>query len=464
MRLAAKSWKYLGIAYYQTWVFIVVMSLAMVPEGQQVVDETWLRVALSGTLALALIAVMFFEHHLDVLHNGRWVLSMAGCLAGVGTLVMSQAIALYGSMALCAFGIVCISVGNATILLAWIEYLVRVPQSEQLRYTLTAWPVAALAVPVVSLLPQGALGAVACILPVASALTIIACSQYRCAGEREAWSGLEAGTTWKRPQTRLLCACLVVSFAFGCARTLPAVTAVMANSSWAYFLVALAFVTVLVLSRTGVVGPDLAVKVYRLCFPVLILSYLALPFLPSAATAFDVASLMAASYLFEMLVWLVCPLVVVERGFGNLQLFGWGAVAFHVGSFIGLLFGDWAEDLFGFDGFSTMLPMCIAGALVVVMGYVFREQGVSDLFKPARMDAAVEVPQDALLSLCRELAEEFGLTAREEQVLVLLARGRSVPYIEQELSISTSTAKTHVRHIYDKLGVHNKQELLDLFA
>jgi DNA-binding CsgD family transcriptional regulator len=62
-----------------------------------------------------------------------------------------------------------------------------------------------------------------------------------------------------------------------------------------------------------------------------------------------------------------------------------------------------------------------------------------------------------------ELAEANGLTARETQVLRLLSQGRSVPFIRDELVISRDTAATHVKHIYAKLGVHSRQELLDLF-
>ena len=44
----------------------------------------------------------------------------------------------------------------------------------------------------------------------------------------------------------------------------------------------------------------------------------------------------------------------------------------------------------------------------------------------------------------------------------LLARGRSVPYIRDELVISKETAATHAKHVYAKLGVHSRQELIDL--
>ena len=38
--------------------------------------------------------------------------------------------------------------------------------------------------------------------------------------------------------------------------------------------------------------------------------------------------------------------------------------------------------------------------------------------------------------------------------------GRNVPAIAQELSISKNTVQTHVRHIYEALGVHTRQDLV----
>lgn len=58
-------------------------------------------------------------------------------------------------------------------------------------------------------------------------------------------------------------------------------------------------------------------------------------------------------------------------------------------------------------------------------------------------------------------ARAVGLTARETEILSLLVRGRTLPYIANELFVTTGTVKTHVRHIYERSLVNNRQELLD---
>ena len=60
------------------------------------------------------------------------------------------------------------------------------------------------------------------------------------------------------------------------------------------------------------------------------------------------------------------------------------------------------------------------------------------------------------------VAVQFGLTSRQTEVLLCLAQGRNANYIAQKFTISPHTAKSHIYNIYNKLGVHSQQELLDI--
>lgn len=71
-------------------------------------------------------------------------------------------------------------------------------------------------------------------------------------------------------------------------------------------------------------------------------------------------------------------------------------------------------------------------------------------------------PADATDAKLRAAAETYGLSPREVEVVALLLRGRSIPYICDELFIAKSTAQTHVRHIYAKMDITGgRQELID---
>jgi DNA-binding NarL/FixJ family response regulator len=58
----------------------------------------------------------------------------------------------------------------------------------------------------------------------------------------------------------------------------------------------------------------------------------------------------------------------------------------------------------------------------------------------------------------QELEEALGLTAREAEVLALMARGLTNREIADELVISVKTAGVHVSHILSKLDVPNRLE------
>jgi DNA-binding NarL/FixJ family response regulator len=51
-----------------------------------------------------------------------------------------------------------------------------------------------------------------------------------------------------------------------------------------------------------------------------------------------------------------------------------------------------------------------------------------------------------------------GLSAREEEVLALLALGKTNAQIAEQLFLSVDTVKTYVRRVFAKLGVHNRTQ------
>jgi DNA-binding CsgD family transcriptional regulator len=53
-------------------------------------------------------------------------------------------------------------------------------------------------------------------------------------------------------------------------------------------------------------------------------------------------------------------------------------------------------------------------------------------------------------------AEPDGLTAREHEVLEWVASGKTNQEIAELLVLSPHTVRTHLEHIYDKLGVHSR--------
>lgn len=53
------------------------------------------------------------------------------------------------------------------------------------------------------------------------------------------------------------------------------------------------------------------------------------------------------------------------------------------------------------------------------------------------------------------------LSKREAEVYGLASVGFSTRYIARKLWLSPRTVETHIRHIYEKLGVHSRDELIE---
>lgn len=127
-------------------------------------------------------------------------------------------------------------------------------------------------------------------------------------------------------------------------------------------------------------------------------------------------------------------------------------------SFAALLLG---VGMFGHPGLEGAVAAAATyGTLVVVWFLLRRVQRVSQLALGAEIP--VNAGEDPLALTCKRVAESHGLSPRETEVLCLLAQGRSRTFIQSELFLSDGTVKTHIRHIYQKLDVHSKQELISL--
>jgi len=98
-----------------------------------------------------------------------------------------------------------------------------------------------------------------------------------------------------------------------------------------------------------------------------------------------------------------------------------------------------------------------------VAGYLPKEarrQQIADaVLACARGDNVV--PPDVAAGLVSEIRlratnDAPALTERERQVLKSIADGKSLPQIASELYLGVTTVKTHVQHLYEKLGVSDR--------
>jgi DNA-binding NarL/FixJ family response regulator len=109
-----------------------------------------------------------------------------------------------------------------------------------------------------------------------------------------------------------------------------------------------------------------------------------------------------------------------------------------------------------YDTDADILPAVEAGAT----GYLLKDAPREELYRAVRATArgeAVLAPSVAarLMRRVREDGTE-GLSARELEVLMLVADGGTNQEIGRALHISVATVKSHLIHIFSKLGVSDR--------
>jgi DNA-binding CsgD family transcriptional regulator len=85
-------------------------------------------------------------------------------------------------------------------------------------------------------------------------------------------------------------------------------------------------------------------------------------------------------------------------------------------------------------------------------------RGVGELTELFFASRDIDLGRKAGLDMPREFRRAEGLSPREREVHDLLTQGCTNREIAKTLFISESTAKVHVRHIFEKLGVHSRAE------
>lgn len=155
----------------------------------------------------------------------------------------------------------------------------------------------------------------------------------------------------------------------------------------------------------------------------------------------------------------VLPVSVYGVGFAALY------AGYAAGGFVGVYLAQYAESVTGLlIGCSILSLLCIG----LSFAWIFREragEGIARVEGEKGSAAAQSEPSsfdgffDAAIA---QVQQEFELSPREAEVLSLMARGRTGPYISETLFISQNTTKKHIQHIYRKLDIHSNQEAIDL--
>lgn len=220
------------------------------------------------------------------------------------------------------------------------------------------------------------------------------------------------------------------------------------------------FIALVVLVGFGMLSwkPDVAYKIGLLLITA---GFLATPFLKSVALSSSIV--MAGYTCFDMMGWIIIAALAVrhERCAGGVialsRLFELGGVL--CGGIVGVLATGWAwSDDANMAIVSTAIAYVLVAAAVLLL-----YRGTTSVWSLMERPKAEEGLRSELGALVvSTMSERYGLTPRETDMLGFFAAGRSIPWIAEHEGISEGTVRSHTRHLYEKIDVHSRQELLDV--
>ncbi|MGV8083979.1 MAG: response regulator transcription factor [Coriobacteriia bacterium] len=200
--------------------------------------------------------------------------------------------------------------------------------------------------------------------------------------------------------------------------------------------------------------------IQRISLPVLVVGLLALPYINTAGRMFCAFGLILMYACYDMSNWGLLAILGNEYKVQTTYHYSRGRSTIMLGLTIGWGIGH----LFNYGPHGNAIAMLaislgLAGALAIVDAIVpFGDDHLAMLEGP---ETRVRAP-GSWRQRCVKVAEAHGLSPREFEVFLFLAKGRNTAHIERSLLISGHTIKTHIYRIYRKLGVNTQQELIDL--
>lgn len=450
------GWRLLGLGFWQAWQMISMCTSTLVPHTEQFsAAGNALLWVLSLTAMGYLVVILAARRHAPFLaRRSRFLL--AGGLTAAGTVTVPLALtygAGPGGFALFLAGAAAVSFGNALLLIMWGELWSALATGRVGRHLYVSYTFAFVLFFIAYAMPQWVAVAFNATMPIISATVLMACKKE----PRREPSVLPLDIR-AIPVGRILGCILVISIVYGTSQGMVNTFAEGDTSFIAKALI-LAGGGIAAITLSMVVAPSSAepIALYRPVIPAMIAGLILLLLLPAPYRFLGAGLIIMGVYCLDMFMMLVSTDVAFRARIPIALSFGLVIFCARTGTLAGSIAADvlqqpalWSATLRTDTFLVSMLILALVGMLF------FTQVDVQRLYATPRT-----TPDTSLEQKCSNIAHMCRLTNRETEVLILLARGRTVRYICDELSIAQGTTKHHVSSIYRKVGVFDRQGLLD---
>ena len=460
--------RFLGFGFYWAWMTTFWTGTIRSPLGMPTIGQTTLaRIAVQAATTVAFIIAALFARRL-MSSSGQGFLVLGGVILGpVGTVVATLGHNQTGGGApiYVVVSWVCLGVACACITLLWGRFYASIGLKRASLYMPLSLVLAVIAGLILGSMQTLAATLLTTLLPVFSVgMFLLVASELPTSEEhavlsrrqprRVLWRMVLAIGVYGTTLGFYLYSCAL----FGQGGSFPSAGRVVA--------LCVPLVTILLLRRHNL-G-----LIFRITLPLTAAGFLLLPLLGANAGWIGAAVVAAGGTFFDILTWIALSEIAHGGRLTPIRVFGLGRAANAGGIALGwlgsyLLLGTTPTNPSPVLGFSVGMVFI----LILTTTLILKEE---DFPAKEATPRALVVTEDGMPApethngpghwrrVCTRIAHEHDLSPREEEVMVLLAKGRSMKHIEETLVISFHTAKSHANHIYRKLGVHSREELIDL--
>ncbi len=441
---------FLGLGVYRAWIEIAFVGSFVDYPTQHMAGHNAFDVAMIATMFL----LAFFAPRVTPLHDRRglaWTAIAALVVATAGSYftVWFPGIAMMFAWPCAILG----GAGIAVLILLWSELYGQLAPVRICLYYAVSLVVGALVILVYRGFMLPWLPAMTCLLPIVSLAMLRSC-----------YDGLDARPVAAPPSAftfpiKPVAVVAVYSFAFGLQES-TAYASWGPHSSPGMAVCALAVALLIVLLPRGAAFES----IYGTWLPLLSAAFLVLPalgFMDDGLTGFCANFGYAASEIFVMT---MMGSLSFHYGVSAVWLFGIERGVRAMAMVAGRLIDSAAVSVGVSVAPLVVLAVLAATFMVATERHVSSPWGVQVRDDQESEEARQAARRTALVHRCIELGSQQGLSQREEEVLLLLAEGKSAGDIARELLVANGTVKAHVGHIYQKLDVHSREELFELMG
>jgi DNA-binding CsgD family transcriptional regulator len=456
--------QYLGFTMNWMWMLILFRSPAfsfLLPSGTNAFSDIWFF-SLSAN-ALMFLACLIISRRINPLGRFGWLVFGSASVTTLGTVLITSCEYLTSyTQLLLITGAVLTGLGSAVLTLLWGENLGLAKTKQTLMCCIFATIVGStLCILLDTLIPTQIIRIIIVPFPLIGALLLKKSSQTA--------KSIPQTRRDKRPPTLLPIRVSMISGFFGLSFGLVFMLAISFPSGDTFAdkllsLGALAFAGVAAFITTMVLKFDFRKLTYQLSLPLMALGFVLIT-IPSVEMIGPIVHNVGYEY-FNIILWTLWAFFGTRDDVAPAWLFACGLFFMQFGQLLGSCFGQILKTSnLALESSSMLSLLAVFGILLMALFFLGNrdfQMGFS-LIKPGSDTLPGEKGlRREVMICCTAIGNNHDLTSREIEVMALLAHGFNRPQISAKLFISDETVKTHIKHIYKKLEIHSRYDLVEL--